>query len=198
MRQMAAMNSIAEVGPDSFAHTKFSRFLLTPPAYSTIQFMRWFQFVEAKAPDFLKAHGYKSPNNPKNAPFAWAYDLGDVTWFEHLSKDAALGPHFAAMMRAESEGKPTWSDGQLFPVKEKLNSVQNPDDVLIVDLGGGSGHDLEWFHKNHPEIKGRLILQDLPYLADSIKIEGIETMAHDFFNAQPVKGKPSTLSLRHS
>lgn len=188
MRQMAAMHSVAEVGPDSFAHNKFSRYLLTQSADSTLAFMRWFQFVEAKMPEYLKEHNYKSPSEAKKAPFGWANNMGEISWFEFLSKDAKYGPLFAAMMRAESEGKPTWSDGQLYPVKEKLTSVENTDSALIVDLGGGNGHDLEWFRKNHPELKGRLILQDLPYITDNVKLEGIEAMAHDFYNEQPIKG----------
>lgn len=193
---MAAMHSVAEVGPDSFAHNKFSRFLLTESADSTLSMMRWFAEVEANMPDWLKAHNYVSPSDGRKAPFAWVKGMGDTTWFEFLAKDAKYGPHFAAMMRAQSEGKPTWSDGQLYPVKEKLTSVEDPNAVLIVDIGGGNGHDLEWFHKNHPNLQGRLILQDLPYITDNIKLEGIEAMAHDFYQEQPVKGAWSIADQR--
>ena len=188
---MAAMHSVAEVGPDSFAHNKFARYLLTPSADSTLSFMRWFQGVESAMPAYFAENGYKSPSITKKAPFSWAKNLGDVTWFEFLSKDAKYRPMFASMMRAESEGKPTWSDGQLYPVKEKLTDIDTPDGVLIVDVGGGNGHDLEWFHKNHPDLKGRLVLQDLPYITDSVKLEGIETMGHDFYDEQPIKGTES-------
>jgi hypothetical protein len=32
-------------------------------------------------------------------------------------------------------------------------------------------------------------LQDLPYMVDKVKLEGVEAMAHDFFLEQPVKGE---------
>lgn len=187
---MATMHSIQETDVDTYANNKFSRYLLTESAVSTLKFMRWFSLVEAKAPEFLAQNNWNSPSDPKKAPFSWTYNLGDVTWFEYLSQHPEHGAQFAAMMRAESEGKPTWSDGQLYPVKEKLRSVEDSDGVLVVDVGGGNGHDLEWFHKNHAELKGRLILQDLPYITDNVKLEGIEPMAHDFYNEQPIKGTP--------
>lgn len=149
--------------------------------------MRWFQHVTTKAPEHLAEHNYKSASDSKKAPFAWVYDLGDVTFFEYLSREPRIGASFAGMMRVIGEQQPNWSDGQLYPVKEKLRSVSGPNNALIVDIGGGNGHDLEWFRKNHPEIQGRLILQDLPYITDKVKLEGIEVMTHNFYDEQPVK-----------
>lgn len=189
LRQMASMKSVTEVAQDTYTLNKFSRYLLTESAVSTLQFMRWFQHVEAKAPEYLAKHNYKSPSSIKEAPFAWAYDLGDATWFEYLAKEPKMGQLFGSMMTAQGEAKPTWSNGTLYPVKEKLHDVEDLEGALIVDIGGGHGHDLGWFRKNHPEMKGRLILQDLPYITDNLKLEGIETMAHDFFEEQPVKGE---------
>lgn len=189
MRVMAAMYSVAEVGPDLFANTKFSRSLLTEEADSTFGVMRWNQIVLLKTPEYLAQHGYKSPSDPKKTPFAWARRLGEMTWFGYMSQDAKLGQMFARMMRFTSGGGAPWSDGRQFPVKEKLHSVEDPDGVLVVDIAGSYGHDLEWFRNNNPELKGRLILQDLPYIIEKVKLEGIEAMAHDFYEEQPIKGK---------
>lgn len=115
--------------------------------------MRWSQHVEAEAPEFLAKHGYKSAAGLRNAPFAYAYDLGDVTWLEYLGKEQKMDQLFGSMMRQTGEAEPTRNDGTLYPVKEKLHSTNRPDDVLIVDLGCRSGHDLEWFRRNHPELK---------------------------------------------
>lgn len=188
MRHMASMGTVAELGPDTFAHTKFSRYLLTDAATACLTFMRYFQSVTTKAPEYLAQHNYVSPTSPQKAPYVWANGLTDTTFFGHLSQEPKYGPAFAGMMRAESEGKPTWSDGQLYPVKEKLTDVEDSNGALVVDIGAGNGQDLEWFHKNHPDMKGRLILQDLPYITDSVKLDGIEAMAHNFYDEQPVKG----------
>jgi hypothetical protein len=52
-------------------------------------------------------------------------------------------------------------------------------------------YDLAGFHKAHPDIPGRLIVQDLPKAIDEInaaEIAPIEAQAHDFFTPQPVNG----------
>ena len=58
-------------------------------------------------------------------------------------------------------------------------------------MGGGKGHELANFHKAHPDIPGRLILQDLPIVLDKVRdnpSQDIELMNYDFFTPQPVKG----------
>lgn len=67
--------------------------------------------------------------------------------------------------------------------------------TLIVDIGGGVGHELLEFRRRFPQstYPGRAILQDLPdtlLQLDMAALEaaGIEFMAHDFFTPQPVVG----------
>jgi len=76
-----------------------------------------------------------------------------------------------------------------------FDSSRSP--TLLVDVGGGKGHDLQSFHKafgnseSHDESK--LVLQDLTYVVDAIPDTELPPlvvkMAHDFFTEQPVKGK---------
>lgn len=77
------------------------------------------------------------------------------------------------------------------PVTSKLQ-VHSPSDVLVVDVGGGVGHDLIAFKEKHPELQGKLIVQDIATVIDGIAPgslpEGIEAMKYDFFTPQPVKG----------
>ena len=81
---------------------------------------------------------------------------------------------------------------ELFPVTEQLSAGlrSEPHAVLIVDVGGSHGHDLIRFKKQYPSLPGRLILQDLPETINSLsgELSGIEPMAYNFFNPQPVKG----------
>ena len=68
------------------------------------------------------------------------------------------------------------------------------DDVLLVDVGGSSGHDLVSFRSRHPDMTGRLILQDLPEAIEAaravgqLKKMGIEAFEHDFFTPEDVCG----------
>ena len=80
-----------------------------------------------------------------------------------------------------------WFD--FFPVKPKLRA-ESASAPLLVDIGGGVGHDLIAFKQQDPTLSGELIVQDIPVVIDSIKElpNGIKAMKHDFFAPQPVKG----------
>ena len=85
-------------------------------------------------------------------------------------------------------------DKDLYPVKERLGLDApngDTDAAFLVDIGGGLGHDLEELKVKHPDIRGRLILQDQPEVIAQISkaFDGIDRTAHDFFTPQPVKGR---------
>lgn len=91
--------------------------------------------------------------------------------------------------------RPTWSDW--FPVQEELFDGVDGEEgsVLLIDIGGGRGHDIGNFEKKFGkerglEGKGRLVLQDLPAVINDITdlSKGIERVEYDFFTPQPLKG----------
>jgi hypothetical protein len=89
-----------------------------------------------------------------------------------------------------------WHDW--YDVQDRLLSGSEPSTspTLLVDIGGGKGHDLvafdATFGKGEKSYDGQLVLQDLPQvLADVLEEQlssKIQKMAHDFFEDQPVKG----------
>jgi O-methyltransferase domain len=91
------------------------------------------------------------------------------------------------MTMARRNESQKWFD--YFPVGEKL-AVSAPEEVALVDVGGGIGHDVIALKIAHPELKGRLVLEDLPQVIQSVKVlpSGIESIPHDMFKPQPVKG----------
>lgn len=82
-----------------------------------------------------------------------------------------------------------------FPVQETLLQDARDDTALIVDGGGGKGHDLQAFHNKYPQ-RGRLVLQDLPQVIDNIKDLdlAIERAIYDFYTDQPIRG---TSEIQH-
>jgi hypothetical protein len=92
-------------------------------------------------------------------------------------------------MTVQASSKTMWADDGAYPVKERLGNATE-DEVLVVDIGGGAGHDLLGFKERHPELKGRLVLEELPYMIDRVvgKLDGVELVGHDFYDPQPVKG----------
>ena len=87
--------------------------------------------------------------------------------------------------------KDHWFDA--FPIREKLSHGlrTGPEDVLLVDIAGNTGHDILSFRDKFPDLPGRLILQDLHETLSIIKdpLERIEKMQYDFYTSQPIKGR---------
>ena len=99
--------------------------------------------------------------------------------------------NFNTFMAGSLETRKDWFSQ--FPVDEILlngASKEDPESVLLVDIAGGEGHDIEAFHKSYPGIPGKLILQDLPPTIDNIKSldRAVVRQKYDFFTKQPVKG----------
>ena len=74
--------------------------------------------------------------------------------------------------------------------------------ITIVDIGGGHGHALDTIIKNHPNLPGRLVLQDLPDTIKQIKDDqyrkiSFEPTVHNFFEPQPPSMQPRWFYLRH-
>src|SRR5690606_32538560 len=89
----------------------------------------------------------------------------------------------------------------MFDFRTMKETVQRePVRPFIVDVGGGRGQALRAI-KEHcgGEFWGKVILQDLPIVIDSLKQEelpDIEPMKYDIFTPQPVKSMFAPLPLR--
>ncbi|EIT76760.1 S-adenosyl-L-methionine-dependent methyltransferase [Aspergillus flavus] len=86
-----------------------------------------------------------------------------------------------------------WTVGFSHFEKEACAIIQPPQESrrpFLVDVGGGHGHQCIQLIKKYPNLSGWLTLQDLPQAVDQLpKIDGVETMVHDIFQTQIVKGK---------
>ena len=87
-----------------------------------------------------------------------------------------------------SQSKPMWWDEGFYPVRERLEDAKVDDGVLLVDIGGGSGGELARFQAAYPDLKGRVVLQDLPHVVEQSKNLGFEVMAYDWNQTQPIQG----------
>ena len=142
-------------------------------------------------PAYFEKNGYRCPNDPLTAPIQYAFDT-DMSFWDYVEKDVQASRDFDTFMTASRKNRPIFADW--FPVQEQiLNGYQcteqGKDSVLLVDIGGGRGQDVETFKSRFPTTPGRLILQDLPRAVEHAKLSpGIEVMAHNFMEPQPVKG----------
>ena len=101
-------------------------------------------------------------------------------------------PHARAMnvyINNFKEGRRNWSD--FYPVEDRLGegADTNANAVMMVDVGGGLGHQAVGLRKKFPQLPGRFVVQDLNALPpDSGRVTGLEYEVHDFMKEQPVIG----------
>lgn len=143
-------------------------------------------------PEFFKKNDYKVPASANEGPFQAAHN-SELAFFDWL---VATPPHldeFSAFMSAYRAGKANWYDKGFYPVQERLIAGfdSSISETLLVDVGGGRGHDVSLFAAAHASRLGKLILQDRePVIASMSDKENLpfETQAHDFYTPQPVEG----------
>lgn len=115
----------------------------------------------------------------------------DLHFFEYLGANPEFPVRFMNHMSAYHQGRPSWMDPGFYPVEERLASGSDSSVPLLVDVGGSTGHDIMEFRRKHPEVKGKFVVQDLPEVVAKTKTlvtPDIDTMEHDFFKEQPIKG----------
>lgn len=148
-----------------------------------------------KFPAYLREHDYRNPTNKDDSPWKYGMDTTDH-YFEWISRPGRelQAEAFHNHMRFKTLGL-KWH--QMPNIMENVfGSVDklSPDEVLMVDVGGSSGHDLVSFREHHANIPGRLVLQDLASAIEAasanaeLKAKGIEAYQHDFFTPEPIIG----------
>lgn len=141
-------------------------------------------------PAYLKSVQYMNPTDAMDAPVQQAFK-SDKHFFGLLVETGILET-FQTAMSFYREGRPEFLD--IFPAEERLingyDSSQGHDGVLLVDVGGGHGHDIQKFVEKTPAREGRLVLQDQEDVISQVsKSDVMEVMVHDFFTPQPLKGE---------
>ncbi|KAL2174027.1 S-adenosyl-L-methionine-dependent methyltransferase [Thermothelomyces heterothallicus CBS 202.75] len=192
LRHVAAMGYITEVGPDEYKATNFTKSLTIPiigDGYPCILGGCYPALIET--PKWLAEHQWQTPNDVANGPYQKAYQT-KLNFFEWLQSNQPYGKQFNHHMGGYRQGRPSWMDPDFYPVKERLVTGldEGAESVLLVDIGGGLGHDLGEFRRKHPDAPGRLVLQDLKVVIDQVHDldPRIEPMAYDFHTEQPIVG----------
>lgn len=143
-------------------------------------------------PQTLKQQAYRNPTNHLDTAFQRAHNT-DVSAYSWMPSDPTVLPAFFEFMKSQRASQRHWT--QNFPVQtlqlpeEDLKS----DRVLFVDVGGASGHQCLSLRVNHPELPGKIVVQDQERVIariDETELQKhqVEAMTHDFFQQQPVKG----------
>ncbi|KXH26772.1 O-methyltransferase [Colletotrichum salicis] len=190
MRAIAGQRLVIETDLDTYARTPWAQALgedaplpamyggfygeLTNPMFRSL-------------PYYLKQNGYRNPTDKNDCNFQhWRGP--EAVFFKYVGTNPLLTPDFNDVMECHSRDNLTaWTE--VYPT-EKIIEGAIPERPLVVDIGGGKGHDLRKFHVRHPQVPARhLILQDLPDFLKDVKSDSAFTIqAHDFFTPQPLCG----------
>ncbi|KAL9080896.1 MAG: hypothetical protein Q9159_007474 [Coniocarpon cinnabarinum] len=135
---------------------------------------------------YLRSTGYRRPTDAAFAPLSYAMNFPG-TFFEYMQQNTRCGQSLDLTMKGYAAFRGNWLD--VYPA-ENLIQAGDPQGLLVVDVGGGLGHDMEKLRAKFPTgTKDRLILQDQPSVISKINsLEGVKVMSHDFFTEQPIKG----------
>lgn len=147
------------------------------------------------APDFFLQRGqYAFPTDPNDGLVQFAFGIEQTT-FDYIGSDPSMLADFNITMEAAAGKRRKWTEW--YPVQSRVLDGALEGTVLMVDVGGGDGHDILDFNSKFPN-SGRLVLEDLGVVTDGIGEfdKSIEKISYDFFTEQPVKGEYSSFILK--
>jgi len=191
LRHLAAMGTVRETGPDTFANTPTSSAFAEQSYQDSVLYIAEdFQPVHHSMKSYFEQRDWKCPDSGLDAPFQHTYNCKGSHYFEYFQQNPEMGRRFASMMGSWSKGRPRWFAEDYYPVQERLIDGAEGEKPFLVDVGGGSGHDIEGLREAFEgQLPGELVLQDRPEIVKLAKLgPGAQAMPHDFMTEQPVKG----------
>ncbi|KAK5991367.1 Flavin-dependent halogenase aclH [Cladobotryum mycophilum] len=182
LRYLAANRFIKEVGKGVFAANKTTQYLADPRMEGSMEV--YFGVVNPmlqEMPDFLAEHKFQER---VGLPCVFSrMAKTDVDFYNWLPTQPQMIKNFQGMMAVPRIGD--WLSAVPFSEIHTHDSAR----AVFVDVGGNIGHQCAQVIKAHPELAGRIVLQDLPEVIDAAPmIDGVKTMKHDFFTPQPIQG----------
>lgn len=193
MRQLVPLGYFTQSTPTTYAATPLAATLVTasPLSSAMVHFTHVYPAIAAM-PEYFASHGYTSPTDSTDAPTNAGYGHKG-TWFDLLAlpgNERYQAAFNTTMTLQRSSADASWTNSG-YPALERL---KNNDEgrVVFADIGGGVGHQLVKFSAQFPELKGKLLLEDLPSVVDTAtSLPGhVVKVGHSFFTPQPdqVKG----------
>ncbi|KAE8154536.1 S-adenosyl-L-methionine-dependent methyltransferase [Aspergillus avenaceus] len=178
---MGTLSFVIRLSLDEFKPSPLTEMLLSPLFIDGIRF-----YHDMVTHAFLGLNGALSKRDDNITAFGLAHNTpgGPYDWFE---TDPVLKHAFETYMKEEYKTLPGWLDAVDFP--EGFAQDMTSDTPVFVDVGGGIGQQCGYLFDKYPDLKGRIILQDLPsVIPDAITSPRVERMCYDYFTEQPVKG----------
>ncbi|KAM7194538.1 hypothetical protein V8F20_007894 [Naviculisporaceae sp. PSN 640] len=180
VRYLVANRLVAEVGPDSFTARKSTHTLADKRIASPLRFFHAVSTPSFHAlPEHLRETGYR---NETPGASALGKGLGaSKGLFPWLKQHPDVAADFQSLMGVPKEGNGL----DHVPLGESSTATE----TVLVDIGGNTGQQAARLVMKYPELAGRVVVQDREEtIAKAPMVKGVQLVAHDFFQPQPVKG----------
>ncbi|KAF2737233.1 o-methyltransferas-like protein [Polyplosphaeria fusca] len=186
MRMLVPMGIFAAAGEDAYTVVPLAAAFSTdsPLRQGVVHVASQLPAI-ANLPEYLENSGYKNPSDAYDGP--WQFSTKSKQhYFEWLAGRPRIQEAFNATMAiSRMQRGQEWFE--FYPVQERL--LDKKSQVVMVDIGGGLGHDTVNFQKAFPGAEGKLVFTDLPAVIEAVKREQlpqeIEAVPHDFFRSLP-------------
>jgi hypothetical protein len=146
---------------------------------------------------YYSEHGYTTPKDVNNTSAVFARGYKDTGYFEWLTQNPELYTIFNKCMAFHSL---TGVDGIATAYPWEKLQPGGPDNITVIDVGGGKGHAVKEVIKGHPNIAGYAALQDLGNVLEDgtlVSPDAVRTIPYNFLTEeQPIKGA-SAYMFRH-
>ena len=191
MRVIVVQGIATETGPDEYTHNQLSLSLLPEAAGAFFLLCMDLSKAMGTLPEYFKTHAPEDLYDLTKSPFAFSVGKEGRSYYEVLNDDVDQRNIWNAALQMAEKNMPVRGMFPWASLKEQVE--KEPERAFVVDIGGGRGQSLLAIQDDCPgAFGGKLILQDLPIVIDSLKpeeIPNIEATVHDLFTPQPVKSK---------
>ncbi|KAF2115408.1 S-adenosyl-L-methionine-dependent methyltransferase [Lophiotrema nucula] len=171
LRLLASVDFVNEPAENQWSANDTTHALASPPIAAG---HRYDALVTSaiKAPKFLRETKYREPTEPTDTFLQYANQT-KLPFFEYLQSIPPLLNNFNLFMGHTMGAREYWHEW--YDIERRLldNFDSSHSSALLVDVGGGKGHDLNAF--------------DAAFGKSPRSYEG-QLMGHDFFLEQPAKG----------
>jgi hypothetical protein len=204
MRAIAGQHLVTEVAEDTYARTAWARTLADDAAFPSLYGGFYHELnnpMFRTLPGYLQHTNFRNPTDVNDCNFQFWRGAG-ANMFQYVGTNPALTAHFNDAMECHSKYNLTpWVD--IYPTAERVVAGAKPGRPLVVDVGGGKGHDLRKFLARHPDIPpGSLVLEDLPDILKDVSSsdnqQAIRVQPHDFFTPQPEPTRGARVYFMHN
>jgi hypothetical protein len=189
MRVAVVAGFFRETEPNTYAHNALSQAYQLHAQGPFFVLCMEFNKMCMALPDYFKTHKPEELYDLKKSPYCFSIGKEGKTYYEAIDEDPEQRLIWNSCLQIIEKNMPI---SGMFPWETlKENVEKEPERPFFVDIAGGRGQALLKLQEEIPgAYGGKLILQDLPIVLDTLKpedIPNIEAMPYDIFTPQPVK-----------